>query len=320
MVALDRAAHSAGRNGTFVSCPPSHLRPTCVHTQEPRSHRSASRMPPDKDCSIHSNSYHNNLLLQFAYGRVQNNLDDIIRIQEAIDVLCSSPSPSLLIFILGVTNHWVTLCAYSTPVSRGGCGHTPSSPTSPGTLGERGRPWVSYGCAEGECKSEGVTVEKCSGENVGVVRCINKSVRVERYSGVDSCSHKSTHLICLDSNNVDVLCASDKDIDALVKKKEEERMKRKDRGYSDWERLVVTQAFRDQRDVVTLLCACLSGQGDLLSHMLNSSWLHILESFQEHVERMMPGSEGEELFLPLLLQWLECQHQPASLRDVQVGS
>ena len=126
-------------------------------------------------------------------------------------------------------------------------------------------------------------------------------------------------VVYMDSNNVAVLQARDEEIEAIVREKEEERVKRKGKGYSDWKRGVISQAFRDQRDLVCLLCSCLSGLGDLPSHTLGCSWLRVLDSFQEHVVVPAGESRDGELFLALLLQWLECQHRPQSLRDTQVG-
>ena len=169
-----------------------------------------------------------------------------MKLQETIEELRRSRGHH--VFILGVTNHWVTLYAYHR------------------TQPERGRHPLA--------------------------------------------------LIYWDSNNVTVIGASDNDILQVVDKKEKERLRVKGRAYSSWKKAVFTQALCDQRDVVTLLARCLSGQEEFAQRALCGHWNTVLTSFQEHVSR--EAKSEEDLFLPLLLQWLETQHQPGSLRDHQV--
>ena len=162
-------------------------------------------------------------------------------------------------FILGVTNHWVTMYAYYTPPpAEQGCGHAPQG----------------------------------LGENAGLC------------------------LVYVDSNNVAVLGASDSQIEDIVREKERERVRVKGCGYTPWKRGVVGQALRDQRDLVALLADCLSGEQSLPRHVVSHYWSSVVDSFQQHVAG--PAGEGD-MFLPLLLQWLESQQRPHSLRDHQVG-
>ena len=103
----------------------------------------------------------------------------------------------------------------------------------------------------------------------------------------------------------------------MVIEREKKRVQIKGQGYSAWKRGVVKQAFCDQRDLVTLLARCLSGQCNLLQHALCQHWGVVLDSFEQHVAGVLVNVD---MFLPLLLQWLENHHQPNSLRDHQVGT
>ena len=182
---------------------------------------------------------------QFAYGCVLNSTEEILKLQETIEELRKTRGHH--VFILGVTNHWVTLYTY-----------------------HRTQSW-------------------CRGARLA--------------------------MLYWDSNNLAVLGASDNDIHQLVDKKEKERMRVKGCGYTSWKKAVFTQALRDQRDLVTLLARCISGQQRFAQCVLCGHWNTVLSSFEEHMVR---AKLEEDLFLPLLLQWLETQHQPSSLRDHQV--
>lgn len=124
-------------------------------------------------------------------------------------------------------------------------------------------------------------------------------------------------LIYMDSNNVAVLGASDKQIDDIVVEKEKKRVEMKGQGYTSWKRGVIRQALRDQRDLVSLLASCLSGQQTLPQHVLCWQWRSVLDSFEQN---MTSALTEVDMFLPLLLQWLENHHRPHSLRDLQVGA
>ena len=195
------------------------------------------------------------LSVQFAYGCVQNHTDDVIKFQQTIERLRTRRSPHGHVFILGVTNHWLTLYAYHRNQS------AEQHPVS---------------------KREGLA------------------------------------LVYLDSNNVPVLGASDEEIDDIVVEREKKRVQKKGQGYSSWKRDVIKQAFCDQRDLVTLLARCLSGQQSLLQHVLCRHWSVVLDSFEQHVAA--GAVVGVDMFLPLLIQWLENHHQPNSLRDHQVST
>ena len=186
-------------------------------------------------------------LLQFAYGCILNSTEEVIQLQETIEQLRSSCGHH--VFILGVTNHWVTLYAYHRP--------------------------------EPDLRGAGLS------------------------------------LLYWDSNNLAVLGASDTDIHRVVDQKEKERVRVKGKAYSSWKKAVFTQALCDQRALVTLLARCLSGQQHFVQCVLCGHWNAVLDSFDQS---LTAARDEEDLFLPLLLQWLETQHQPNSLRDHQVKS
>ena len=52
--------------------------------------------------------------MQFAYGLLQDSGDHLRTVQERIDLFVHARANDCLVFILGVTNHWVTLMAYQT--------------------------------------------------------------------------------------------------------------------------------------------------------------------------------------------------------------
>ena len=187
-----------------------------------------------------------NFVSQFAYGRVLNSTDEVLRLQETIQFVRNHRGYH--VFILGVTNHWVTLYAYH---------------------------------------------------------------RAQPRPGGESLS-----LLYFDSNNVAVLGATDSDICRVVEEKERERVRVKGYGYRSWKKTVITQALCDQRDVVTLLARCLSGQQNFSQSVASGQWKLVLDSFEQHITTA--AKSEEELFLPLLLQWLETQHQPKSISDQHV--
>lgn len=119
-------------------------------------------------------------------------------------------------------------------------------------------------------------------------------------------------LLYLDSGNVAVVGASAADLAHITQQKERKYVKLKGRGYSDWERSVVYQAFADQRDVLLLLARCLVGQVELPAALLCGHWTRLLHSYQEHVTK---HHDDETV---LLLQWLEREHHPLSMRDCQL--
>ena len=204
--------------------------------------------------------------LQYAYGCIQDTESQVCAAQARITMFREAPAPAHLVFILGVTNHWVTLLA------------TKSGP------GEQDRTSAVLGSDERE---------RSGGEKIS--------------------------LIYLDSNNVPVLGASDADILALVHKKEKERVQRKGKGWSEWKRGVIYQAFVDQRALVSMLADCLCDNADLRGELLRVSWSRMLDSYDQNVFARLSSSEDTGLYVALLLHWLEGQYHPQTLRDTHLG-
>ncbi len=186
--------------------------------------------------------------LQFAYGCIQNTALEIYEIQHKINHFRTSPGPVSLAFLLGVTNHWVTVLAFRVP---------------------------------GEVERE------------------------------------KRGLVYLDSNNVPVLTAGNSDIVQIVKK-ESERLRRKGRGYSEWKRGVMYQAFVDQRDVVQLLVEVLYGSKNLCTEVLTTHYTRLMDSFSEHVDQPLGDKADRGMYTALLVHWLENHYRPQTLRDTHL--
>ena len=125
-------------------------------------------------------------------------------------------------------------------------------------------------------------------------------------------------VVYMDSNNVPILSmtASNTEIIEIVRKKEEERVWRKGKGYSEWKHGVIYQAFVDQRDLVHMLVQCLCGRTNLRREMVVAYWTRVLDSFDQHVGCAF-GQNGDcGLQMVLLLQWLESHYHPHTLRDM----
>lgn len=210
--------------------------------------------------------------LQYAYGCIQDTESQVCAMQQRITAFREAPPPAHLVFILGVTNHWITLLAYK------------SGP----------KEWTNT------CRA--VEEHDCEPENI-----------------VWESGREKVALLYLDSNNVPVLGASDADILAHMHKKEKERVQRKGKGWSEWKRGVIFQAFVDQRQLVWMLADCLCGKVDLRGELLGSSWCRVLDSYEQSVVAFLDSREDSGLYVALLLQWLEAHYRPQTLKDTHVG-
>ena len=195
--------------------------------------------------------------LQYAYGCIQNTVAEVCEMQEQLDRFKAGPAPNHIVFILGVTNHWLTAVAY-------------------------------------------------------------KSERKQGTADTASAMPGDTGIVYLDSNNVPVLRASDAVIRELISEAEAKRIKRKGKGYSDWKRGVIFQAFVDQRALLGILAQCLTGAKDLRMELLDSLWTIILDSYDKCVKEKLCGCSDKGLQLALLTHWLETEHRPQSMRNHQL--
>ena len=332
--------------------------------------------------------------LQYAYGCIQDAEHQVCAVQARITKFREAPAPTHLVFILGVTNHWVTLlvtksrrgeqCETSPALdsdnkSRQGeqCETSPAldsdnksrrgeqcetSPaldsdnksrrgeqceTSPAldsdNKSRRGEQCETSPALDSDNKSR--RGEQCEtspaldsdnksrrGEQCETSPALdsdNKSRRGEQCETSpvldsdntvdDRSASEKISLIYLDSNNAPVLTASDVDLLGLVHKKEKERVQRKGKGWSEWKRGVVYQAFVDQRALVGMLADCLCDSGDLRGELLRVSWSRMLDSYDQSVGARLSGSEDTGLYVALLLHWLEGQYHPQTIRDTHLG-
>lgn len=166
--------------------------------------------------------------------------------QDKIDTFISSPSPTHLIFILGVTNHWLTLAAYKTR---------------------------------------------------GVCPC--------------GCGHNQVNILYMDSNNVPVPCLTDKGIEDHMIQQEKRRVEIKRRGYPDWKRFVIRQAYIDQRAIVDKLARYVCGRINLRAEFVQEYISKMLDSFKKDVSEVV-ATGGRDLYVPLLINWLD-GHYPVKI-------
>ena len=117
-------------------------------------------------------------------------------------------------------------------------------------------------------------------------------------------------MIYMDSNNVPVPGYSNEDIDAHLLKQENERIKVKGEGYTDWKRETYRQAYKDQRDLVFKLTRCVSGCGNLCTDVIADYISRLMESYNKCVKQRVIELEDSNLFLPLLLDWLQNHYPP----------
>ena len=183
-------------------------------------------------------------------------------IQIKIDDFVSSPGPSHLVFILGVTNHWVSLLAYK-------------------------------------------ATEQSSSSN-----------RLNDYH--EQCNKQQQQrigMVYMDSNNIPVPGYTNEDIDALLLKQENERIKVKGKGYTDWKREMYRQAYKDQRELVLKLTQCVSGCGNLCTDVIANYISRVMKSYNECVEQRLVKLGDSNLFLPLLLDWLQNHYPPQTMEE-----
>ena len=121
-------------------------------------------------------------------------------------------------------------------------------------------------------------------------------------------------MIYMDSNNVPMLCLSDKGISDYVKEQEEKRKAVKGRGYQNWKRNVIQQAYIDQRGIVDRISSYVSGESDMVQETVSSYVNKMLSSFNNHVEKSLISGDPD-FYIPLLLSWLESHYPVKVLRD-----
>ena len=135
-----------------------------------------------------------------------------------------------------------------------------------------------------------------------------------------SCDRHRVGLLYLDSNNAAVLMASADCIQKLLQEREVKRKKRKKgKGYTDWQRENYLQAYRDQRDVVKLIADCLHGEKDLIAEKMRLSWNNVISSYEQYVIELLVEDSDQDVYLMVLVQWLEQHCHPSSLQEHHAG-
>ena len=94
---------------------------------------------------------------------------------------------------------------------------------------------------------------------------------------------QSVSIVYFDSCNVPVVTYTDEDIVDHMKKKEEEKIKKKGKGWTTWEHKITKQSYIDQREVLHMLASCAAGSSDLCSEMVNREVDKITQDFKTNV-------------------------------------
>lgn len=91
---------------------------------------------------------------------------------------------------------------------------------------------------------------------------------------------QSISVVYFDSCNVPVVTYTDEDILEHMKKKEEEKIKKKGKGWTEWEHKITKQSYIDQREVLHMLADCAAGSSDLCIEMVNREVDKITKDFK----------------------------------------
>ena len=94
---------------------------------------------------------------------------------------------------------------------------------------------------------------------------------------------QSVSVVYFDSCNVPVITYTDEDIVEHMKKKEEEKIKKKGKGWTAWEHKITKQSYIDQREVLHMLASCAAGSSNLCSEMINREVDKITQDFKTNV-------------------------------------
>ena len=94
---------------------------------------------------------------------------------------------------------------------------------------------------------------------------------------------QSVSVVYFDSCNVPVVTYTDEDIIDHMKKKEEEKIKKRGKGWTAWEHKITKQSYTDQREVLHMLASCAAGSSDLCSEMINCEVDKITLDFKTNV-------------------------------------
>lgn len=244
-------------------------------------------------------------VMQFGYGMFQDDPSHIKTVDAAIKQFSSCPSPSHLVFVMGVVNHWVALLAYRPGADQRrkslaeltlAGGYTGESPSQQVLLTQQYL-LNQVNASEGRVKEECIAPVDCPG---------------------GGCSADSgVHLVFLDSQNKRTAVMTDEDIERKIAEWEDRDYRRKGRSYSDWERQNYQQSLRDQRELLPVLARCLSGSTSLTMEYVDAKIAALVGNYRKSVHQpfLSAGAEeGLDVYLALLSQWLQTYNRPKHIR------
>ena len=135
--------------------------------------------------------------------------------------------------------------------------------------------------------------------------------------GEDGSGQQKVGIIYMDSNNVPVLRYSDKDIEEHIVEQEQRRIKEKGRGYENWKKNVIRQAYIDQRSIVHKISNYITGNVDMRQEVIEEYTGKLLKSFNEQVHDNML-THGIDYYIPLLINWMDLHYPAKILQDTLV--
>ena len=239
----------------------------------------------------------------------QDELSHIREVHRAIQAFSASSGPSLLVFILGVVNHWVTLLAYKSENDRKLKTIVRMSNIQEDDLITK---ILHSEMEERICLlRKFVTMRSSMQKKEEAIMGDNDRDPLLRPAD----SEGDVHLVFCDSNNLNSPGMRDEDIPDLVAKYDEERLRKKGRRYTEWERQNCHQACIDQRDIIPILARCVSGKSSLLVEYVDGKISTLVNNYKEYVSTPFKGGSDPCVYASLLLTWIEMYNKPKHLRD-----
>jgi hypothetical protein len=242
----------------------------------------------------------------------QDDISHLRKVHDVIKLFSASSHPSHLVFILGVVNHWVTLLVYKSE-------HRHKYQTLREVVNIE-RDDFDECILHKEMKERIQIIHQCVSQNFSKQK--EKKVIIDRdkdlHLDFDTCK-SDVHLMFCDSNNFDSPGMKDEDVPDLVAKCDEEKLQRRGRRYTEWEKQNCKQSYFDQRDVIYILARCASGKSTFLGEYIDGKITTLVSNYKEHVSTPFKGGSDPCVFASLLLTWLEMYNRPKHIHDRVIG-